>query len=74
MPPVFDASLCTGCGTCEDTCPLDVIYMDEQNGLSFAKYPEECWHCGSCRQECPVEAVQIRFPLRVMVAAGVVPY
>jgi adenylylsulfate reductase subunit B len=74
MPPVFDASLCTGCGTCEDTCPLDVIYMDEQNGLSFAKYPEECWHCGSCRQECPVEAIQIRFPLRVMVAAGVVPY
>jgi adenylylsulfate reductase subunit B len=74
MPPVFDAGLCTGCGTCEDTCPLDVIYMDEQNGLSFAKYPEECWHCGSCRQECPVEAIQIRFPLRVMVAAGVVPY
>ena len=74
MPPVFDAGLCTGCGTCEDTCPLDVIYMDEQNGLSFAKYPEECWHCGSCRQECPVAAIQIRFPLRVMVAAGVVPY
>ena len=74
MPPVFDARLCTGCGTSEDTCPLDIIYMDEQNGLSFAKYPEECWHCGSCRQECPVEAIQIRFPLRVMVAAGVVPY
>jgi NAD-dependent dihydropyrimidine dehydrogenase PreA subunit len=48
--------------------------MDEQNGRSFAKYPEECWHCGSCRQECPEEAIQIRFPLRVMVAAGVVPY
>lgn len=74
MPPVFDANLCTGCGTCEDTCPLDVIYMDEQNGHSFAKYPEECWHCGSCRQECPVEAIQIRFPLRVMVPAGVIPY
>jgi NAD-dependent dihydropyrimidine dehydrogenase PreA subunit len=74
MPPVFDYNLCTGCGTCEDTCPLDVIYMDEHNGRSFAKYPEECWHCGSCRQECPVEAIQIRFPLRMMVAAGVVPY
>jgi NAD-dependent dihydropyrimidine dehydrogenase PreA subunit len=53
---------------------LDVIYIDEQSGRSYAKYPEECWHCGSCRQECPEEAIQIRFPLRMMVAAGVVPY
>jgi len=74
MPPVFDNNRCTGCGICEDTCPLDVIYMDEENNRSFAKYPEECWHCGSCRQECPEEAIQMRFPLRVMVAAGVVPY
>ena len=74
MPPVFDYHRCTGCGTCEDTCPLEVIYFDEQNGRSFAKYPDECWHCGSCRQECPEEAIQIRFPLRMMVAAGVVPY
>jgi len=74
MPPVFNYNRCTGCGTCEDTCPLDVIYMDDENNCSFAKYPEECWHCGSCRQECPEEAIQIRFPLRVMVAAGVVPY
>ncbi len=74
MPPVFDDHLCTGCGTCEDTCPLDVIYMDAEGNRSFAKYPEECWHCGSCRQECPADAIQIRFPLRVMVAAGVVPY
>jgi len=74
MPPVFDDKRCTGCGTCEDTCPLDVIYMDAANDRSYAKYPEECWHCGSCRQECPAEAIKIRFPLRVMVAAGVVPY
>lgn len=74
MPPVFDNNLCTGCGSCEDACPLDVIYMDETTGCSYSRYPEECWHCGSCRQECPVEAIQIRFPLRMMVPAGVIPY
>ena len=74
MPPVFNFELCTGCGMCEDTCPLDVIYADAPNGRCYAKYPEECWHCGSCRQECPAGAIQIRFPLRMMVAAGVVPY
>jgi len=74
MPPVIDKALCTGCGTCEDSCPIDVIYMDDDNGKSLIKYPDECWHCGSCRQECPEDAIAIRFPLRMMVSAGVVPY
>ena len=73
-PPVIDKEICTGCGTCEDTCPLDVIYMDEEENKSLIKYPDECWHCGSCRQDCPVEAIEIRFPLRMMIPAGVVPY
>jgi NAD-dependent dihydropyrimidine dehydrogenase PreA subunit len=74
MPPVIDKVLCSGCATCEDSCPLDVIYMDDEEGKSFIKYPEECWHCGSCRQECPEGAIEIRFPLRMIVSAGVVPY
>jgi len=74
MPPVINKELCTGCGYCEDSCPLDVIYMDEAENKSFVKYPEECWHCGSCRQDCPEGAIEIRFPLRMMVSAGVVPY
>jgi len=53
MPPVINKELCTGCGTCEDSCPLDVIYMDDEENKSFVKYPDECWHCGSCRQDCP---------------------
>ncbi len=74
MPPVINKELCTGCGTCESSCPLDVIYMDEGEGKSYVKYPEECWHCGSCRQDCPEGAIEIHFPLRMMVNAGVVPY
>jgi adenylylsulfate reductase subunit B len=74
MPPVINRELCTGCGTCEDSCPLDVIYMNEEENKSYVKYPEECWHCGSCRQDCPEGAIEIRFPLQMMVSAGVVPY
>jgi adenylylsulfate reductase subunit B len=74
MPPVINKELCTGCGTCEDSCPLDVLYMDSEENKSYVKYPEECWHCGSCRQDCPEGAIEIRFPLRMMVSAGVVPY
>jgi adenylylsulfate reductase, subunit B len=74
MPPVINKELCTGCGHCEGSCPLDVIYMDESENKSFVKYPDECWHCGSCRQDCPEGAIEIRFPLRMMVSAGVIPY
>ena len=74
MPPVIEKELCTGCGTCEDSCPLDVIYMNGEESRPFIKYPEECWHCGSCRQDCPEGAITIRFPLRIMVSAGIIPY
>ena len=74
MPPVIDKEICTGCGTCENACPLDVIYMDAEENKPLIKYPDECWHCGSCKQDCPEKAIEIRFPLRMMVPAGVVPY
>lgn len=74
MPPVVDPELCTGCGVCEDACPLDVIYMDPTANRSWIRYPEECWHCGSCRQECPQGAIAIRFPLRMLLSAGAIPY
>jgi len=74
MPPVIEKELCQGCGTCEDSCLLDVIYMNEKENQPFIKYPEECWHCGSCRQDCPEGAITILFPLRIMVSAGIVPY
>jgi NAD-dependent dihydropyrimidine dehydrogenase PreA subunit len=64
MPPVFDYEKCTGCGTCEELCPADAIYMKDMDGQEgpYLRYPEECWHCGSCRQDCPEEAISIVFP------------
>jgi NAD-dependent dihydropyrimidine dehydrogenase PreA subunit len=74
MPPIIDRDECTACGECEDRCPLDVIYMDENEQRPLVKYPYECWHCGSCRQDCPVGAIRIEFPVQVMIPAGVLPY
>ncbi|MFO7785383.1 MAG: 4Fe-4S dicluster domain-containing protein [Thermodesulfobacteriota bacterium] len=64
MPPVFDYEKCIGCGTCEELCPGDVIYMKQSDDgpEPYLRYPDECWHCGSCRQDCPEEAVTILFP------------
>jgi len=66
MPPVFDMTKCTGCGTCDAICPADVIYLafSDADGkdMPYLKYPDECWHCGSCRQDCPEGAIAIRFP------------
>jgi adenylylsulfate reductase subunit B len=64
MPPVFDYTKCTGCGTCDSLCPADAIAMreSERGDEPHLRYPEECWHCGSCRQDCPEGAIDIRFP------------
>ncbi|MBI2955600.1 MAG: 4Fe-4S binding protein [Chloroflexi bacterium] len=66
MPPVFDAGKCDGCGICDLHCPIDVIAIDEERRLAFARYSEECWHCGSCRQDCPTGAVDIVFPKKML--------
>ena len=61
MPPVIDLDRCKRCKTCDDHCPLDVIYFDEKEKVPVVLYPDECWHCGSCRLDCPEKAITIRF-------------
>lgn len=61
MPPVIDRDKCNACGVCDEHCPLDVFYME--NDEVEVRYPKECWHCGACRQDCPTGAVSIEFPL-----------
>ena len=61
MPPVIDRDLCTGCGTCEDVCPGDIIAMSGEEPAVV--YPEECFHCGACLLDCPEGAISYRFPL-----------
>jgi len=55
----IDAGLCTGCGACVDSCPMDVIRMDEKGEKAVIKYPEDCMLCLYCERDCPVDAIYV---------------
>lgn len=53
---VLERAKCTGCGACENICPVNAIGMKE-NSEGFL-YPEiaadRCVNCGLCAARCPV--------------------
>lgn len=55
----IDVELCTGCGVCVKTCPMDVIRMDEKRGKAMIKYVEECMCCDACEFDCPEGAIYV---------------
>ncbi len=50
---------CVGCGTCIETCPLDVIHLNPETNQAFIKYPADCQMCHLCRMYCPEDAITI---------------
>lgn len=52
-----DNDKCTGCGTCVDTCPMEVFEIKDEKSVPVK--PEECIVCRACEVECPEEAIQI---------------
>ncbi|MEH0019575.1 MAG: ferredoxin family protein [Desulfobacter sp.] len=50
---------CIGCGTCVQTCPTDVIRMDEKGQKAFIAYPDDCQLCHLCRMYCPEDAITV---------------
>lgn len=62
MPAMIDTKTCTGCGRCDRSCPLDVIYYNKDEKKAEIRYPEECWMCGSCQPECPLRGHHAALP------------
>jgi len=54
--PWVNQEMCTGCGTCEDECPVGAVEVDS-NGLASIK-DADCIRCGRCHDVCPEEAVR----------------
>jgi len=55
----IDAKLCDGCGVCVNSCPTDVIRMDEQRHKAVIRYPQECNNCDYCELDCPRHAIYV---------------
>jgi len=56
MPVSVDEELCTGCRSCEETCPNEAIKVVE----AVAKVDAEaCSDCGGCVDACPTQGVKM---------------
>jgi ferredoxin len=51
-----DSEMCTGCGTCEEICPMGAISLKKE--VSVIKH-RKCIGCGNCVAKCPSEAIQL---------------
>lgn len=61
----IDASKCTGCGTCAENCPMQVLEIVTvgRKKRSRVKDPDSCIGCHTCELDCPYEAIKVYPPL-----------
>ena len=61
----IDTSKCTGCGTCAESCPMQVyeIVTVGRKKQSRVKDLDSCFGCHTCELHCPYEAVKVYPPL-----------
>lgn len=57
MKPVWDETLCTGCGECAEACHYNAIAVVKDKVLIFN---ELCHSCGVCSYICPEKALSER--------------
>lgn len=55
--PIVDAQQCIGCGRCSESCPPQVIRIEQ--GKAHIRY-KHCIRCYCCHEMCPVKAIHIR--------------
>jgi len=56
MAVKVDVNVCTGCGICVSTCPVQALSL--VNDKSTVD-PNICVDCGACVGVCPVQALSL---------------
>jgi formate hydrogenlyase subunit 6/NADH:ubiquinone oxidoreductase subunit I len=57
--PVFDVTLCVGCGLCSKDCPSKAIEMIEFNGKKRPQFRlDKCVFCYQCAETCRKGAIE----------------
>ena len=57
MGPVIDEGACTGCGTCIENCPAEVLEIQEDKAKIVNA--DDCVECGACEENCPADAIKL---------------
>lgn len=52
-----DLDKCTGCGTCEEVCPAEAIFINDSN--KSERIEDRCLGCGICAYNCADNAISL---------------
>jgi len=52
-----DGEKCTGCGTCEDVCPVEAVRVSDDGVARIDQ--DRCNECEACVEACPNEAILV---------------
>lgn len=70
MPPRVLLDKCNGCkgleeAKCEESCPGDLMAVNEDAMKAYCRNTHDCWDCMSCIKACPMNALEIRIPYQI---------
>ena len=71
--PKIDYQLCNSCGNCYADCPMDVFGWDREKKIPTIANPEDCRLCCYCEVLCPEIAIDVSFPVHVLLDFAVYP-
>lgn len=55
MAALVNEEKCTGCGMCQNVCPVEAIELEDGKAV----INDDCIECGACVAECPNEAISL---------------